>query len=212
LKYYNDVKEFHDKFGMVTPPSFTKVPEDLFKFRVLFFEEELNEYVESFETRDLPTAIDSLIDLVYITCGTALLYGVQLEDKPDPIFYEPATNDPPKFLEVDNHVDLVYNLKSDIKRFVVMHQIDDLVLNETGIKRSLSTMFEHCTYGAALMGFSKPRWDLLWNDVHRANMTKERALRAEQSKRGSTYDIIKPAGWVPPQSEELVQKMLRGEL
>ena len=35
-----------------------------------------------------------------------------------------------------------------------------------------------------------------WNEVLRANMAKERATSPEQSKRGSTRDLVKPEGWV----------------
>jgi len=48
---------------------------------------------------------------------------------------------------------------------------------------------------AHLMGLP---WEELWNEVQRANMTKVRAARAEDSKRGSTYDVVKPEGWTPP--------------
>ena len=42
-------------------------------------------------------------------------------------------------------------------------------------------------------------WDQLWDDVQRANMTKERAAAdGSNSKRGSDLDVIKPAGWVGP--------------
>ena len=41
-------------------------------------------------------------------------------------------------------------------------------------------------------------WETLWSEVQRANMQKERAVRVEQSKRGSTLDVIKPDGWTPP--------------
>jgi predicted HAD superfamily Cof-like phosphohydrolase len=41
-------------------------------------------------------------------------------------------------------------------------------------------------------------WQALWDEVQRANMAKERTLRVEDSARGSTYDVIKPAGWQPP--------------
>lgn len=41
-------------------------------------------------------------------------------------------------------------------------------------------------------------WEQLWNEVQRANMTKERCLREEDSTRGSRYDVIKPPGWTPP--------------
>jgi len=42
--------------------------------------------------------------------------------------------------------------------------------------------------------------------VHEANMKKVRALRTEDSKRGSTYDIVKPAGFVAPTLKDLIRK------
>lgn len=42
--------------------------------------------------------------------------------------------------------------------------------------------------------------------VHEANMKKVRATRAEDSKRGSTFDIIKPAGWQAPALDDLIRK------
>jgi len=42
--------------------------------------------------------------------------------------------------------------------------------------------------------------------VHEANMKKVRALRQEDSKRGSTYDIVKPAGFVAPTLTDLIRK------
>lgn len=42
--------------------------------------------------------------------------------------------------------------------------------------------------------------------VHEANMKKVRAITAEDSKRGSTYDIIKPAGWEAPVLDDLLRK------
>lgn len=45
-----------------------------------------------------------------------------------------------------------------------------------------------------------------WRRVHEKNMQKVRAQTAEQSKHGSTLDIIKPAGWEPPNHLDLVVK------
>ena len=47
-------------------------------------------------------------------------------------------------------------------------------------------------------------FDQGWNRVHQANMAKERATCASQSKRGSALDIIKPEGWKPPYLEDLL--------
>src|ERR1039457_4884396 len=98
--YCTDVKKFHDKFCLDTPPVFTFLPEDLHDFRVKFFNEEFNEYGVGFNRRDIPESIDALIDLVYITCGCALLYGIQpsefvsnAEHLQSENIYEPANDD-----------------------------------------------------------------------------------------------------------------------
>lgn len=44
-------------------------------------------------------------------------------------------------------------------------------------------------------------WKRLWSEVRRANMAKERATHAGQSKRGSALDVIKPEGWIAPDHE-----------
>lgn len=54
---------------------------------------------------------------------------------------------------------------------------------------------------AYLHGFD---FDEAWRRVHEANMKKVRVERAEDSKRGSTFDVVKPAGWEPPNLEDLV--------
>lgn len=41
--------------------------------------------------------------------------------------------------------------------------------------------------------------------VHAANMLKIKAVRKEQSLRGSTHDVIKPPGWEPPSHTDLVE-------
>ena len=43
-----------------------------------------------------------------------------------------------------------------------------------------------------------------WRRVHAANMRKVRALSAEDSKRGSTFDVVKPLDWQPPSHLDLV--------
>lgn len=41
--------------------------------------------------------------------------------------------------------------------------------------------------------------------VQAANMSKIRALRESDSKRGSTYDVVKPEGWTPPNHKPLIE-------
>lgn len=54
---------------------------------------------------------------------------------------------------------------------------------------------------AHLLGYP---WQVGWNAVQSANMAKERAASAEDSKRGSSFDVIKPPGWSPPNIERIL--------
>jgi predicted HAD superfamily Cof-like phosphohydrolase len=42
------------------------------------------------------------------------------------------------------------------------------------------------------------RHDVVFQTIHSANMKKVRAETAQDSKRGSTFDVVKPAGWKAP--------------
>jgi predicted HAD superfamily Cof-like phosphohydrolase len=44
-----------------------------------------------------------------------------------------------------------------------------------------------------------------WRRVQEANMKKIRALREEDSKRGSIYDVVKPQGWKSPSHKDLIE-------
>lgn len=56
---------------------------------------------------------------------------------------------------------------------------------------------------AHLLGYP---WHQLWGDVQRANMQKVRSTGDddERSKRGSEYDVVKPAGWQGPRTKEIL--------
>ena len=55
-----------------------------------------------------------------------------------------------------------------------------------------------------LHGFGKI-FEQAWTRVHTANMQKVRAdLDGSNSKRGSSLDVVKPAGWEPPHLTDLV--------
>jgi predicted HAD superfamily Cof-like phosphohydrolase len=45
-------------------------------------------------------------------------------------------------------------------------------------------------------------WKELWDDVHQCNMRKERGL----TKRGHAVDCIKPEGWIPPSTTQILDK------
>lgn len=51
---------------------------------------------------------------------------------------------------------------------------------------------------AHLMGITPELWTQLFTEVHTANMRKVRAETAADSKRASTFDVVKPENWVGP--------------
>lgn len=56
-------------------------------------------------------------------------------------------------------------------------------------------------------------WQAGWDAVQKANMAKERASSAwdDRSKRGSEYDVVKPAGWTAPDIEAVLHRYGWGE-
>jgi len=46
----------------------------------------------------------------------------------------------------------------------------------------------------------------VWDAVHAANMKKIRAARACDSKRGSTFDVVKPKGWRKPDVARILRR------
>ena len=60
----------------------------------------------------------------------------------------------------------------------------------------------YVAYGtASMMGLNDEMWQELWNNVQTANMSKVRATSASQSKRGTSLDVVKPVGWVSPETK-----------
>lgn len=73
---YRDVEKFHEKFGQLVglAPRFLAVRKA--EERGRFLQEELDEYLEGVRDGDLAKQADSLIDLVYVAKGTAVMQGL----------------------------------------------------------------------------------------------------------------------------------------
>lgn len=60
----------------------------------------------------------------------------------------------------------------------------------------------YVAHGTALfMGVSPEQWHAGMQAVHECNMAKVRVAKAEDSKRGSAFDVKKPEGWVGPEAQ-----------
>lgn len=118
---FDDVKDFHKKFGLLAYDTPGLLTHRKLKERVEFLQEELNEFVEGCARQDLAEQADALVDLVYVAMGTAAMLGLP--------------------------------------------------------------------------------WEVLWDDVQRANMSKVRGV----THRGHAVDVTKPAGWIGPQTHQILR-------
>ncbi len=212
--YCRDVRAFHDKFDLVTPSSFTFLEQDLHEFRVKFFNEELSELRAAIDCNDVAEAVDALIDLVYITCGAALLHGIDEDKFTDLLSSVRGEEVYSGVFDIGGEIGIspfieqvAAMIRCNIESYVEAHTDHGRHgRSPGGVQEALGSLYFNCMAGYKLLGFTTPQWNELWDDVQRANMAKERALRPEDSKRGSKWDVIKPEGWVPPRTAALVAK------
>lgn len=129
LDHYQDILDFHEKFGVPLAPTHTLLEGEALEFRLNFLQEELNELRAAHEEGNLADAVDALIDLEVVLLGTG-----------------------------------------------------------------------------QFMGISKDAYEAHWEEVHIANMSKERCTDASQSKRGTSLDIRKPAGWTAPDHQPIIEQ------
>jgi predicted HAD superfamily Cof-like phosphohydrolase len=78
------VEAFHSKFEIVVQTTPMDVNEDTKHLRVRLIQEEFDELKEAMATRDLAAVAKEMADLLYVTYGTAVSYGIDME----PIFRE----------------------------------------------------------------------------------------------------------------------------
>jgi predicted HAD superfamily Cof-like phosphohydrolase len=74
----DDLVEFHRVFGAhIEDEPTADLPDEVIALRVSLIQEELNEYREAAEARDLVAVADALSDLMYVVLGTYVSHGLQ---------------------------------------------------------------------------------------------------------------------------------------
>ena len=76
---FNDVKKFMETFGqeVKSKPEF---PSDkIVKLRYDLIKEELDEFAEAIKTKNLTEVADSLTDILYVTYGAGIAFGIDLD-------------------------------------------------------------------------------------------------------------------------------------
>ena len=94
-------------------------------------------------------------------------------------------------------------LLEEVREFIEAFETDD----QAGMADALIDLVYVAMGTAHLMGLP---WQVLWNEVQRANMTKQRASEdGSDSKRGNSLDVVKPPGWTPPDIEGILERHWR---
>jgi len=80
MSFYTDVRDFHEAFGqrIGDVPGFPD--DDERKLRIKLLREEFREYLDGESFNDIIEVADALADIIYIACGTAVSYGIPLDD------------------------------------------------------------------------------------------------------------------------------------
>ena len=80
MSYFTDVRDFHRAFGqrIGEKPELPDIEER--KLRIKLLDEEVFEYTDAEYADDLVEIADALADIIYIACGTAVSYGIPLDD------------------------------------------------------------------------------------------------------------------------------------
>jgi predicted HAD superfamily Cof-like phosphohydrolase len=80
MDLFGDIKEFHEKFDLKPLEKPGLLCSSLMRFRVQFIEEELDELRSAYFNDDLEEVFDALIDIVYVTLGTAYLMNLPFNE------------------------------------------------------------------------------------------------------------------------------------
>lgn len=213
---FKDVRDFHVKYKLpfdFPPMLITLMPPEVFGFRHKFLLEEHLEFVEATRTKSLVKAVDSLIDFVYVAFGTVLFMGAGEHsvhaDFPFPDFERTkarasqfgllAGAAPRPTLLEEKTLELISGrMGNEVHLFELSHGLETL----NSIPLSLAALWNaawQAYYGAALMGVNAECWAACWGHVHQKNMEKVRADESgSNSVRKSSWDVVKPEGWTPP--------------
>lgn len=78
MDMFNSVKKFHEvyKLPIGDKPEFPKKKQRVLRKRLL--REEMKEYIQAEKNNDIANLAKELADIIYIACGTAVVYGIDL--------------------------------------------------------------------------------------------------------------------------------------
>ena len=78
-KVQQSVKEFHQKHGLQCPEKVFFISDTNILVRTSLIAEEFAELMTALRNKDIADVVDALGDLIYVTYGTAVAMGVDME-------------------------------------------------------------------------------------------------------------------------------------
>lgn len=90
------VREFHEKFGFTINNHPTIVPIELYSVREGHTYDEMKELKEAVDDKNIFKIADALGDIIYFIYGTAVAYGIDMEDVIAEIHRSNMTKDKPE--------------------------------------------------------------------------------------------------------------------
>lgn len=92
-KVQKGVQDFHEKYGCLTKYKPTMPDADVLLLRASLIVEEAAEFMAAARNRDMVAMCDALADLRYVTDGTGVVLGVDLEPISDEVQASNMTKD-----------------------------------------------------------------------------------------------------------------------
>ncbi len=80
LTNYEQVLEFHQTFGLEEHHKPQWPSPETFRLRMDLIREEFNEVIKALTEEDLPEIAKELCDLLYVTYGTGISFGIDLDE------------------------------------------------------------------------------------------------------------------------------------
>ena len=76
---FDAVREFHEVYNLARGAYPALPDEKLRQLRIDLLREEMDEYIQGETNDDIVEIADALADIIYIACGTAVAYGIPLD-------------------------------------------------------------------------------------------------------------------------------------
>jgi predicted HAD superfamily Cof-like phosphohydrolase len=181
INFRDLVLEFHKKNGHVHPGVPFPQPPEIGLLRARLIVEELGEFCEAVQKKDIVQVADALADLLYVVYGTAIAYGLSIET---PVM--PRVQGNPGLMVNGQMLSRLLELNVRVASVVAsIHQVKANGESELGyLQMRLMLLSIHAVIIAGDCGIPI---GLVFAEVHRSNMTKEPLDKHSKGGKGAGY-------------------------